>query len=101
MQTTLFDSVPGGGAPLHFEPNTAPLLRQLVDHFNDRRFTIEEAQDFTTRHTRFLSEGHLKNRTLLPAERSGLIAVVHRPSTRGFPPGTMIQFVRRQLDSSA
>lgn len=95
VQTTLFDVVPGGGAPLHFEPNTAPLLRQLMDHFGDRRFTIEEAQDFTIRHTRFLSEGHLKNRTLLPAERNDLLVVVHRPSTRGFPAGTSMQFVRR------
>lgn len=93
-QMTLFDLVPGSGAPLKFEPNTRPLLTALMDQFEGRRFTIEEAAEFTDLETRFLSTSHLKERTLREAERAGLLRVVYR-SKPGFPPATTMIFVRK------
>lgn len=91
-QMTLFDLVPGSGAPLKFEPNTAPLLAALRDRFGSTPFTIEEAAEFTDVHTAFLSTSHLRQRTLLQAEKAGALRVLFR-SKAGFPPRTSMVFV--------
>ena len=48
------------------EPDTGPLLAELRATFTGRWFTIEEAEEATDQTPAFLSESHLKRRTLTP-----------------------------------
>jgi three-Cys-motif partner protein len=73
---------PEAGRPA---PNTAPLLEGLRDHFGSRTFSVEDAMAYTER-SRFL-DSHLKQRTLAPAEKRGLLAVSRPVGARGFKEG--------------
>jgi three-Cys-motif partner protein len=78
------------------EPDLAPLLEMLRENFGDQPFSIEEAEDFTLFETPFLHNRHLKQKTLAPAERAGLLKPVDAPESRrrnSYPPGTRIRFV--------
>lgn len=55
--------------------DTAPLLDHLREQFGTDWFSIEEAEKTTLLDTSFLHDGHLKNRTLLPARKAELIEV--------------------------
>lgn len=76
------------------EPNTAPLLRQLQQHFGAREFTIEEAAKYTLLETLFLPGSHLKTNTLRPAEGRGELDVARPMNARAgtFTPGTRMKF---------
>jgi hypothetical protein len=59
-----------------FKPDvdTAPLLALLREHFGTEPFTIEEATTFTLCDpASAYAKGHLKRKTLAPAERKGLL----------------------------
>jgi len=71
--------------------DTGPLLDHLRERFGTDWFTIEEAEQTTLLDTSFLHDGHLKNRTLLPARKDGLIDV-DNSGRRGFPAKTRIRF---------
>ncbi len=76
------------------EPDTMPLLRALKQHFAERPFSIEEAERYTLLSTAYLPKGHLKQRTLAPAERRGeLEALTGRKRAVTFPPGTRLRFI--------
>jgi three-Cys-motif partner protein len=76
------------------EADTAPLLEELRAAFVGRWFTIEEAEAVTDATPAFLSKSHLRMRTLVPAERRGVIEV-DRPAdckARAFTSGVRIRF---------
>lgn len=76
------------------QPNTAPLLYQLQQHFGARWFTIEEAAGCTLHETLFLPGSHLKRLTLQPVEERGVLEV-DRPAgarARTYPAGTRLRF---------
>lgn len=79
------------------EPDLAPLLAALKEHFGDRVFTIEEAEDFTLE-TAFLHDSQLKSKTLAPAERAGELVPVDPPAGRRRntynTPGLRLRFVK-------
>jgi three-Cys-motif partner protein len=77
------------------EPDTLPLKHALRERFGTDAFTIEQAEVFTAQESAFVEDRHLRQRTLGPAERAAEIEV-KRPggSTRGYPPGTLLRFVR-------
>ena len=54
------------------EVDTAPLLADLRARFKHEWFTLEEAEDFTLFDTPYRI-GHLRQRTLAPARRAGLL----------------------------
>jgi hypothetical protein len=58
------------------------LLRELRAKFGDSWFTIEQAEECTLIDTPF-RKGHLRRRTLQPAERDGVIEV-QRQGSSGF-----------------
>lgn len=82
------------GQEILFAPDdlvdTAPLLRELRTKFGDAWFTIEQAEECTLIDTPY-RKGHLRRRTLQPAEREGTIEV-QRPGPRGFE-GARLRFV--------
>jgi three-Cys-motif partner protein len=61
---------------------TGPLLAELRVKFGADWFTIDQAEECTVIDTPFRI-GHLRNRTLKPAERAGVI-VVRRPGSSGY-----------------
>ena len=76
------------------EPDTMPLLEELRATFKGRWFSIEEAEKVTDETPAFLSNSHLKMRTLIPAEGSGVLEV-DRPSgckARAFTYGVRMRF---------
>ncbi|HXN62976.1 MAG TPA: three-Cys-motif partner protein TcmP [Acidimicrobiales bacterium] len=76
------------------EPDTGPLLAELRATFKGRWFTIEEAAEATDRTPAFLSDSHLKKRTLFPAERDDVLEV-ERPfgcRPRAFTEGVRMRF---------
>jgi three-Cys-motif partner protein len=81
-------SAPTGQEAFAFEepplpgPNTEPLLQALRDEFGTRDFTVDDAIEFTKR-SRFL-DTHLKDRTLVPAEAAGDLAVNRPAGARRF-----------------
>ena len=75
------------------EVDTGPLLTQLRERFGTDEFTIEQATSFTIRDTAF-KKGHLKRKTLDPAERAGKIEVLTPRAKRfSYPDGTKMKFV--------
>ena len=78
-QGSLFGELPRG------EPNTAPLLAALRARFGSDRFTVEDAIAVTAR-SRFL-DSHLKERTLAPAEKNGVLVVDRSGGGRRFKEG--------------
>lgn len=63
--------------------DTAPLLVQLRTTFGMDWFTIEQAEDCALLETPF-RKGHLRRRTLQPAERDGIIDVQRPGGRRGW-----------------
>ncbi len=78
-QGALFGELPPG------EPNTAPLLAELRARFGSDRFSVEDAIAVTAR-SRFL-DSHLKDRTLAPAEKGGVLVVDRSGGGRRFKEG--------------
>ena len=75
------------------EVDTGPLVAQLRERFGSTEFTIEEATSFTLRDTAF-KKGHLKQKTLAPAERAGKLEVVTPRSRKcTYPDGARMKFV--------
>jgi three-Cys-motif partner protein len=78
------------------EPDLAPLLAALKEHFGDRVFTIEEAERFTLG-TAFLHDSQLKSKTFRPAEIAGELVAVDPPPARRRntynTPGLQLRFV--------
>jgi three-Cys-motif partner protein len=75
-------------------PDTKPLGRALMDHFNADVFSIEEAERYTLIQTPFLPS-HVKTRTLKPSDQAGKLEIVQskpgrRPGT--YPVGTQMRF---------
>ncbi len=71
------------GQEVLFAPtvDTAPLLADLRARFGLNWFTAEEAERFTRIDTVF-RVGHLRQKTLLPAERAGKLEIQRRAGTR-------------------
>lgn len=74
------------GQEVLFEPSelvdTGPLLDELRNRFGTDWFSIEQAEQCTLLETPF-RKGHLRRRTLQPAERDGTLEVF-RPGRSGF-----------------
>lgn len=72
------------GQEVLFAPtvDTAPLLADLRAEFGTRWFTIEEAEHFTRIHPVF-RVGHLRQKTVLPAEKAGKLRIERVEGTRG------------------
>jgi three-Cys-motif partner protein len=78
-QGRLFGALPAPG------PDTAPLLIELQAQFGRNWFTVEDAITLTER-SRFL-DSHLKERTLAPAEKAGVLEVDRSGGGRRFKQG--------------
>jgi three-Cys-motif partner protein len=75
--------------------DTGPLLSDLRTQFGTEPFTIEQAEEFTLLHTPFRHNGHLKTKTLAPAERDGRLEPVEPAAGRrkwSYRPGTQLRF---------
>lgn len=87
---------PGQVVMFESEPDLTPLLAALKEHFGEREFTIEEAEDFTLG-TAFLHDSQLKSKTLAPAERAGELEAVDPPPDRRRntyrTPGLRLRFI--------
>jgi three-Cys-motif partner protein len=73
---------PDQGVMFEDEPDFGPLLAALKEHFDDRVFTVEEAEDFTLFETPYLHDSQLKSKVLAPAERAGELEPVDPPAGR-------------------
>lgn len=69
--------------------NTAPLLAALQARFGNGWFSVEDAIALT-KHSHFL-DSHLKERTLAPAERDGMLEVDRSGGGRRFKEGRKIK----------
>ncbi len=81
------------GQEVLFAPtvDTAPLLADLRARFGTNWFTTEEAERFTRIDT-FFRVGHLRQRTLLPAERAGKIEIERVAGKRSLD-GARVRFL--------
>ncbi len=93
--------------PVLFEqkPDFSRLQEMLRNHFGNRWFTIEEAEQYTLRETPFRHNAHLRTPLFAPAEKSGAIEVVRPVGKRAssFTAGTRIRFAKSgsgELDGS-
>jgi three-Cys-motif partner protein len=79
-----------------FGPDLGPLLWLLRGRFRTDPFTIEEADRFVLRETRFRHDGHLRKQTLRPAEDRGELEAWKSDGSRRFagtyPDGTVLRF---------
>lgn len=84
--------------PVLFEqkPDLSRLLDLLRAQFDQRWFTIEDAERFTLRSTPFRDNAHLKSPTLRPAEKRGELEV-GRPD--GKPAGSFTRGTRMRFTS--
>jgi three-Cys-motif partner protein len=74
------------------EPDTTPLLSALKERFGTQVFAIEAAEAFTLTDTPF-AIGHLRKRTLAPAEKRGeLEATTVRNRAGTYPAGVRLRF---------
>jgi three-Cys-motif partner protein len=92
---------PGQVVMFEAEPDLAPLLTALKARFDDRPFTIQEAEDFTLFDTPFLHDSHLKTKTLAPVERAGELVAVDPPPGRRkstYEDGIKLRFVEPVSD---
>jgi three-Cys-motif partner protein len=71
--------------------DTSPLLAHLHEKFGDKWFTIEKAQEATLFETPYRL-GHLKRKTLAPAEKSGELRVDRSGGQQQFASGVKMQF---------
>jgi hypothetical protein len=79
-----------------FKPDvdTTPLGDALREQFGTAPFTIEQATTFTLCQTAF-KKGHLKQKTLAPAERAGLLEpLTPPPKARSYPAGIKLRFTK-------
>lgn len=92
---TSFATSTASGQEVLFAPedllDTRPLLAELRAKFGAGWFAIEDAERCTLIDTPFRM-GHLRRRTLQPAEREGAIEV-DRPGRSGYPAGTRLRFL--------
>jgi three-Cys-motif partner protein len=73
--------------------DTGPLIAGLRSRFGARDFTIEEATSYTIRDSAY-KRGHLKTKTLAPAEKAGQIEVLTpRPRACTYPDSTRMRFI--------
>ena len=75
------------------ELNTAPLLAHLRQKFGVEWFSIEEAERATLLETPYKHKGHLKRKTLAPAEKAEKIEVDRSGGQQQFAAGVRIRFV--------
>jgi three-Cys-motif partner protein len=75
-------------------PDFGELERMLREHFDQRWFSIEEAERFTLLDTPFRDNGHLKTPTLKPAEKRGALEVRRKTGQRAgsFTSETQMRF---------
>ena len=71
--------------------DTGPLLTHLREKFGTEWFTIEEAQEATLFETPF-RVGHLKRKTLAPAEKNDELEIDRSGGQQQFAPGVQIRF---------
>jgi hypothetical protein len=75
------------------EVDTLPLRHALRARFGLGEFSIEQATSYTIRDTAY-KRGHLKTKTLKPAEKEGVVEVVTaRAKAFTYPDGTRMRFV--------
>lgn len=77
------------------EPDIESLRRAMIDHFQDKTFSIEDAERFALVDTPYLPS-HVKTRTLKPWEERGRLEIVKAKDGRRrgtYPPGTSMRFV--------
>lgn len=93
---TSYVAVTESGQEVLFSPedllDTRLLLAELRAKFAAEWFSIEDAEKCTLIETPF-RKTHLKQKTLQPAERAGVIEV-KRPGRSGYPAGTRLRFVK-------
>ncbi len=75
------------------EPDFGLLLAMLRGHFGTRTFSIEAAERFVLLETSFMHDAHLKQKTLAPAERDGVLDVLTpRAKKWTYPSGSQMRF---------
>ena len=80
-----------GMQPQLFDTDIKPLAKQLREEFSGRWVTIEEVEKYVMSDATLFHKGQLRNRTLKPLEKKGLLTV-HRPNGgRGFTSNKGIQ----------
>jgi three-Cys-motif partner protein len=107
MKEVMWDVDPAGGCRyvdvtnpdqeilFELEPDVAPLEAMLRTRFAAGVFTIKDAEDCALFDTPFVP-GHVKKRTLKPAEAAGRLEVLGAPAGRRagtYPAGTRMHFV--------
>jgi len=87
------DTTSSGMQPLfEQEVDPTPLRQAMIDHFGDRAFTIEEANDFAVVETPYIPS-HVKRRTLKPLEETGKLEVLTERKRKGtYPEKTRMRF---------
>ena len=89
------DTTSSGMQPLFEQTvDTTPLRDALIEHFGDRTFTIEEADEFTLIDTAYIPS-HLRKRTLKPLEKADKLEIVSAKERRKrftYPAGTKVRF---------
>jgi three-Cys-motif partner protein len=75
--------------------DTSSLLAELKAEFSDRWFDMREAENLTVLHTPFIPSSHLRQKTLGPAEKQGILEVVQPEGVRrgAFVDGVLMRFV--------
>lgn len=90
-----------GQIRLGIETDTEPLKQDLINRFKDRGWiSIEQLESFVKSDATPFHSGHLKQKTLQPMEREGLIRVQRPPGQGGFRPGTKIKFLDKPVDTA-
>lgn len=76
------------------EPDYSYLKNLLISKFSGKQVTIESIEDYVVCETPF-KRSHVKTNTLAPMEKANEIKVVKskRKTKRGYPEGTIIQFL--------
>ncbi|HEX5761879.1 MAG TPA: three-Cys-motif partner protein TcmP [Solirubrobacterales bacterium] len=72
--------------------DTQPLLEHLRKKFQGKWFTIEEAERATLLETPYRVSGHLKGKTLAPAEKAGQVEVDRSGGQKRLAAGVRIRF---------
>ncbi|RDI73174.1 hypothetical protein Gocc_3102 [Gaiella occulta] len=87
------DTTSSGMQPLfEDEVDTTPLRDALIAHFGKKKFTIEDALEFTLVDTPYLPS-HVKKRTLKPLELDGKLQVLTERRGKGtYPDGAKMRF---------
>ena len=94
-----FDDRYVGQYGLFDDLDTGPLRDALLQRFAGQTVPIDEVVDYTIEHTPYLST-HVKQRTLKPIEKDGLVTSPSDRRTGTFPPGTLVTFSDRSAPRS-